>query len=62
LGKTAGKDAAQNKTTYVSLLGLAASKTLLTELSVKMQVSLAPLDARAEGLRAIAKFAVTRDH
>ena len=62
LGKTAGKDAAQDKVTYVSLLGLTASKALLTELSVKMQVSLAPLDARAEGLRAIAKFAVTRDH
>jgi farnesyl diphosphate synthase len=60
LGKTAGKDAAQNKTTYVSLLGLAASKTLLTELSVKMQASLAPLDARAEGLRALAEIVVAR--
>ena len=61
LGKTVGKDAAQNKTTYVSLLGLAASKTLLTELSVKMQATLAPLDARADRLRAIAEFAVSRD-
>lgn len=43
LGKTAGKDAAQNKSTYVSLLGLAAAKTKAAEL-------------RAEALAALDRF------
>lgn len=60
LGKTIGKDAAQGKATYVSLLGLDRSKALLAELSEKMQVALKPLDARADALREIANFAVTR--
>ncbi len=61
LGKTAGKDAAQNKATYVSVLGLERSKELLTGLSEKMRAALAPLDARADGLRGVADFAITRD-
>lgn len=35
LGKTAGKDAAQNKLTYVSLYGLAAAKRMAEEEAVK---------------------------
>jgi farnesyl diphosphate synthase len=60
LGKTAGKDAAQDKATYVSLLGLAASKALLVVLSERMKTTLAPFDVRADGLRALAEFAVAR--
>ena len=60
LGKTTGKDAAQDKATYVSLLGLAASKALLAELSEQMKTALAPFDARADGLRVLAEFAVAR--
>jgi farnesyl diphosphate synthase len=60
LGKTTGKDAAQDKATYVSLLGLAASRALLVELSEQMKTALAPFDARADGLRALAEFAVAR--
>ena len=60
LGKTIGKDAAQGKATYVSLMGLERSKALLTELAEKMRATLRPLDARADGLRAMAQFAVTR--
>jgi farnesyl diphosphate synthase len=60
LGKTAGKDAAQDKATYVSVLGLDRSKALLAELAKKMQGALAPFDARADALRALAGFAVAR--
>ena len=60
LGKTGGKDAAQDKATYVSLLGLDASKTLLDELSGKMKAALGPLPEQADGLRRLAEFAVTR--
>lgn len=60
LGKTGGKDAAQDKATYVSLLGLDASKALLDELSEKMKAALGPLPEQADGLRRLAEFAVTR--
>ena len=60
LGKTAGKDTAQGKSTYPALLGLAASRQLLSSLPEKMRNALAPFDARADALRAIAEFAVAR--
>ena len=60
LGKTVGKDAAQDKATYVSLLGLAESKALLANLSDKMKTTLAPFDTRADTLRTLAEFAVAR--
>ena len=62
LGKTAGKDAAQDKRTYVSLLGLEGSKARLRELAEKMRAALEPLDARADVLRRLAEFAVARGH
>jgi len=60
LGKTAGKDAAQNKSTYPALLGMAGAKARLAELAEKTKAALGPLDARADGLRAIADFAIAR--
>ena len=60
LGKTAGKDAAQHKSTYPALLGMAEAKRRLDGFSEKMQAALAPLDSRADALRAIAAFAVAR--
>lgn len=60
LGKTAGKDSAQGKSTYPALLGLAASKELLSSLSEKMQTALVPFGARADALRTIAEFSVAR--
>ena len=60
LGKTAGKDAAQDKSTYPSLLGMPESKTRLAALAEKMKAALGPLDARADALRAVAEFAVAR--
>jgi farnesyl diphosphate synthase len=62
LGKTAGKDAAQHKRTYVSLLGREGSKARLQQLAEKMRATLEPLDARADALRRLAEFAVARGH
>lgn len=60
LGKSAGKDAAQEKSTYPALLGLAASKSLLEDLARRMQVHLARFNSDADALRALAEFAVQR--
>lgn len=43
LGKTAGKDAAQNKPTYVSLLGTSGAKSLADELEARALETLAQL-------------------
>ncbi len=61
LGKTAGKDAAQGKTTYVSLLGAQATRALLSDLRERMQSALAALGPDADALRALAEFSVARD-
>ncbi len=60
LGKTAGKDAAANKPTYVSLLGLEASRSLAEELRLRAQQALAPFGAAAERLTQLADFIVLR--
>jgi farnesyl diphosphate synthase len=61
LGKTAGKDAAADKPTYVSLLGLASSRALADELCVRAHSA---LDAsglpRVGHLRALADLVVHR--
>jgi farnesyl diphosphate synthase len=67
LGKTAGKDAAQDKPTYVSLLGLERSRAYAQALLAQ---ALAALDAsgldtngqaRTHALRALADMVVNRD-
>lgn len=60
LGKTAGKDAADNKPTYVSLLGLEASQALAKQLSEDAHQSLSLFGARAEYLHALADLIVHR--
>ena len=60
LGKTAGKDADQNKPTYVSALGVAGSKTFAEELRVDALKALAGFDDRGSRLRQIADFIVLR--
>ena len=60
LGKTAGKDAADNKPTYVSLLGLDASRQLAGKLLNDALVALAPFGAQADRLRQIAELIVRR--
>jgi geranylgeranyl diphosphate synthase type II len=60
LGKTAGKDIAQQKATYPAIYGLQRSKEIAAELSAKSIAELQPYGERAERLRAIADFLVLR--
>ncbi len=62
LGKTAGKDAAQDKPTYVSLLGLARSRAHAQELLAQAHAALDSSGLPDTGaLRAIAGMVVNRD-
>jgi farnesyl diphosphate synthase len=60
LGKTAGKDAQQNKPTYVSVLGVARSKAFADELRRNAHKALEDFGARAVRLRELADFIVLR--
>lgn len=60
LGKTAGKDAANNKPTYVSLLGVARARELAQELRADAHAALSDLGAPATRLRQLADFVVER--
>ncbi len=62
LGKTAGKDQAQAKSTFPALLGMAGAKAELVALSQRMHDSLAGYDERADALRALGRMAVERNH
>jgi len=60
LGKTAGKDAAQAKPTYVSILGLARARALAEELRAEAHAALSSFGAEAQRLRELADFIVLR--
>jgi farnesyl diphosphate synthase len=60
LGKTAGKDAADNKPTYVSILGLAPSRALAEKLRLDAHAALAPFGEKALRLRELADLIVQR--
>ena len=60
LGKTAGKDAAANKPTYVSILGLEPSKVLAEKLRRDAHDALAPFGDKADRLRQLADLIVQR--
>ncbi|MFQ6404275.1 polyprenyl synthetase family protein [Methylophilus sp. 'Pure River'] len=60
LGKTAGKDALQEKSTYVSLLGLEEAKALVNSLHAQTLQLLADFGPQADPLRGIAKFICER--
>jgi farnesyl diphosphate synthase len=64
LGKTAGKDAADDKPTYVSLMGLERSRAyaqaLLTQALAALDASGLP-SGRTQALRALADMVVNRD-
>ncbi|WP_374557920.1 polyprenyl synthetase family protein [Thermomonas sp.] len=61
LGKTAGKDAAQDKATFPALLGVDASRVRLAALAATMQDALAALDADTGALAALARQVIERD-
>lgn len=60
LGKTAGKDAANDKPTYVSIIGLSASKTLASELARDAADTLATFGESATRLLDITRYIVSR--
>lgn len=60
LGKTAGKDAANDKPTFVSLLGLEAAGALASRLRDDAHAALAPLGPRARRLAELADLIVLR--
>ena len=60
LGKTAGKDAAANKPTYVSILGLEPSRDLAEKLRCEAHEALAPFGEKAGRLRELADLIVQR--
>src|SRR5574337_29949 len=60
LGKTAGKDAAQDKPTFVSLLGLSDARVLAQELLEESLASLAPFGDGVLRLSQLARFIAHR--
>ena len=62
LGKTPGKDAAANKPTYVTLMGLAQARAFAGELHQRALAALSPLGDSAALLAGLANFIVLRDH
>ena len=61
LGKTAGKDAAQDKATFPALIGMQASRERLAQLGAGMLDALEPFGERADALRELGRLAVDRD-
>ena len=60
LGKTAGKDAAADKATYVKIHGLDASKALASRLLAEALAALEPLGVRRALLAELARAIVER--
>ena len=60
LGKTAGKDIAQQKATYPAVYGLERSHEIAKELATKAIAELAPYAERAARLREIGEYLVLR--
>jgi farnesyl diphosphate synthase len=62
LGKTAGKDRAQDKATFPALIGVEASRERLDALAIAMSQALEPFGASADCLAALGRRAIARDH
>lgn len=60
LGKTAGKDQLNNKSTYVTILGLSAAKQLASELHANAMAALSFYGREADLLRYLANFITHR--
>ncbi|MDR2238826.1 MAG: polyprenyl synthetase family protein [Zoogloeaceae bacterium] len=60
LGKTAGKDAAQGKATYVSAIGLAAAREMADSLRGEARAAIETFGERGRRLHELAHFIVTR--
>ena len=62
LGKTAGKDAASQKATYPSLVGLEKSRKIAEDLTQQAFAALAIFRGRAGALAALAEFLLHREY
>jgi farnesyl diphosphate synthase len=62
LGKTAGKDAKDDKPTYVSIIGLDASRELAAQLGRDAHAALESFGPRAQRLAELADLVVNRVH
>jgi farnesyl diphosphate synthase len=62
LGKTAGKDVAQNKATFPALLGIDGSRARLANLRDAMTDAIAPFGSDAATLAELARMVVERGH
>ena len=60
LGKTAGKDQAQQKATYPAVFGLSKSHEIAKDLATRAMAELEPFGERAANLRTIGEFLVLR--
>jgi geranylgeranyl diphosphate synthase type II len=60
LGKTAGKDAAQNKITFPAVYGVERSREMAEEERLAAHLALQPFDERAQRLRELADLVVRR--
>ena len=60
LGKTAGKDADNNKPTYVKFMGLSAARQYAETLVAEALETLKPFGSRAAHLRGLAQFVTAR--
>ncbi len=61
LGKPQGSDAAQNKPTYPSIVGVEQAENTANNLLQEALSEISHLDDKAENLRAISKYMVTRN-
>ncbi|MEQ5800560.1 (2E,6E)-farnesyl diphosphate synthase [Halomonas sp. H10-9-1] len=62
LGKASGADAARDKPTYPTLLGLAGARRRAAGLVEEAVAALAPLGEPARPLAALARYMIERDH
>ena len=62
LGKTGGKDAAAHKATYPGLIGLEAARDMARRLVDEALDNIAGFDAKADPLRDLARYIVSRKH
>jgi farnesyl diphosphate synthase len=62
IGKTAGKDAAADKPTFPSIIGMDASRARLAELTAAALTAAAPFGPRGVLLEELARYAANRSH
>ena len=62
MGKTLGKDAIQGKLTFVSLYGLDTAGEIAAQLIAEAKESLAVFGSKAENLKDLADFIISRNH